>query len=85
MTIFLRRNCPVSEVKLCMDKYNFLILYNIYSVCFEFHINTLIVFEAVFIRYEVLCHCERKSGDPKRYFCTFGEKAHTNKRVSIIA
>ena len=27
----------------------------------------------------------RKSGDPKRYFCTFGEKEHTSKRVSIIA
>ena len=26
-----------------------------------------------------------KYGDPKRYFCTFGEKAHTSKRVSIIA
>ena len=24
-------------------------------------------------------------GVPKRYFCTFGEKAHTSKRVSIIA
>ena len=23
--------------------------------------------------------------DPKRYFCTFGEKAHTSKRVSVIA
>ena len=27
----------------------------------------------------------RYSGDPKRYFCTFGEKEHTSKRVSIIA
>ena len=27
----------------------------------------------------------RYSGGPKRYFCTFGEKAHTSKRVSIIA
>ena len=26
-----------------------------------------------------------KHGDPKRYFCTFGEKEHTSKRVSIIA
>ena len=26
----------------------------------------------------------RYSGDPKRYFCTFGEKEHTSKRVSII-
>ena len=25
------------------------------------------------------------TGDPKRYFCTFGEKAHTSKRVSVIA
>ena len=31
------------------------------------------------------CYCERKNGDPKRYFCTFGEKAHTSIRVSIIA
>ena len=27
----------------------------------------------------------RYSGNPKRYFCTFGEKEHTSKRVSIIA
>ena len=27
----------------------------------------------------------RYSGVPKRYFCTFGEKEHTSKRVSIIA
>ena len=26
-----------------------------------------------------------RKGDPKRYFCTFGEKAHTSKRVSVIA
>ena len=26
-----------------------------------------------------------KYGDPKRYFCTFGEKEHTSKRASIIA
>ena len=25
------------------------------------------------------------TGNPKRYFCTFGEKAHTSKRVSVIA
>ena len=25
------------------------------------------------------------TGDPKRYFCTFGEKAHTSKRESVIA
>ena len=24
-------------------------------------------------------------GDPKRYFCTFGEKAHTGVKVSVIA
>ena len=35
-------------------------------------------------------HCSmtarnNKSGAPKRYFCTFGEKEHTSKRVSIIA
>ena len=28
--------------------------------------------------------CAIKYGDPKRYFCTFGEKEHTSKRVSII-
>ena len=27
----------------------------------------------------------RYSGVPKRYFCTFGEKEHTSKRVSVIA
>ena len=27
----------------------------------------------------------KQSGDPKRYFRTFGEKEHTSKRVSIIA
>ena len=26
-----------------------------------------------------------RKGDPKRYFCTFGEKSHTSKRVSVIA
>ena len=26
----------------------------------------------------------QQSGDPKRYFRTFGEKEHTSKRVSII-
>ena len=27
----------------------------------------------------------REKRDPERYFCTFGEKAHTSKRVSVIA
>ena len=67
---------------------------------------------AVYDAQRTLCHYERKIGDPKRYFRTFGEKeyasvrqtfvacddclvkneaydaekkAHTNKRVSIIA
>ena len=32
-----------------------------------------------------LCHCERKNGGPRGILCTRGEKAHTSKRVSIIA
>ena len=37
------------------------------------------------IPYEVLCHCERKSGDPAGYCVLAGKKEHTSKRVSVIA
>ena len=43
-----------------------------------------------------ICHCEERSDvaiprkgtilrNPRKILCTFGEKAHTSKRVSIIA
>ena len=32
-----------------------------------------------------ICHCERKNGDPKRYFCTFGEKEYASIRLAIVA
>ena len=32
-----------------------------------------------------ICHSERKYKGPQKILCTFGEKAHTSKRVSVIA
>ena len=60
MTIFLREIVRCPELSCVWINIINLILYNVYSVCFEFHINTLIVFEAVSLRYEVLCHCEKQ-------------------------
>ncbi len=38
-------------------------------------------YEALFLvfPYEVLCHCERKTGDPKRYLYFWGKGANEQK------
>ena len=58
---------------------------NITSVCLLKSNSTIYILSLRYPAQRTLCHYERKIGDPKRYFRTFGEKEYASIRQAIVA